>query len=132
MTATERWFLAAARTMAGPPMSICSTHSSGVAPDATVASNGYRLDTSSWNGSMSELGQLGLVRREGQVGQQARVHPRVQGLDPAVQALGEPGQLLHPVTGLPAAVIRAAVPVETISTPAACSPEARSSSPVLS
>lgn len=39
-TATDGWFLAAARTIEGPPMSICSTHSSGAAPDATVASNG--------------------------------------------------------------------------------------------
>ena len=34
--ATEGWFLAAARTIDGPPMSICSTHSSGDAPEATV------------------------------------------------------------------------------------------------
>lgn len=39
-TATEGWFLAAARTMEGPPMSICSTHSSSEAPDATVSLNG--------------------------------------------------------------------------------------------
>ncbi len=39
-TATEAWFFAAARTIAGPPMSICSTHSSTSAPDATVAWNG--------------------------------------------------------------------------------------------
>ena len=52
MTATEPWFLAAARTIEGPPMSICSTHCSGEAPDATVAWNGYRFTTTSWNGSM--------------------------------------------------------------------------------
>ena len=40
ITATEAWFLAAARTMVGPPMSICSTHSSSEAPEATVAANG--------------------------------------------------------------------------------------------
>ena len=39
-TATLPWFLAAARTIAGPPMSICSMISGGVAPDATVCSNG--------------------------------------------------------------------------------------------
>lgn len=39
-TATEAWFFAAARTIAGPPMSICSTHSSRPAPEATVAWNG--------------------------------------------------------------------------------------------
>ncbi len=38
--ATDGWFLAAARTIDGPPMSICSTHSSGPAPDSTVWVNG--------------------------------------------------------------------------------------------
>ena len=38
--ATDGWFLAAARTIDGPPMSICSTHSSGEAPEATVSRNG--------------------------------------------------------------------------------------------
>ena len=38
--ATEGWFLAAARTIEGPPMSICSTHSSSEAPEATVWVNG--------------------------------------------------------------------------------------------
>ena len=38
--ATDGWFLAAARTIDGPPMSICSTHSSGAAPEATVWVNG--------------------------------------------------------------------------------------------
>jgi hypothetical protein len=39
-TATDSWFFAAARIIAGPPMSICSTQSSGDAPDATVWVNG--------------------------------------------------------------------------------------------
>jgi hypothetical protein len=39
-TATQEWFLAAPRTIAGPPMSICSMHSSCVAPDITVDVNG--------------------------------------------------------------------------------------------
>ena len=39
-TATLGWFFAAARTIDGPPMSICSTHSSGAAPEATVWVNG--------------------------------------------------------------------------------------------
>ena len=38
-TAQVLWFLAAPRIIAGPPMSICSTHSSD-APEATVCSNG--------------------------------------------------------------------------------------------
>ena len=37
----KAWFLAAARTSVGPPMSICSMASAGVTPGrATVASNG--------------------------------------------------------------------------------------------
>ncbi len=39
-TATLGWFLAAARTIAGPPMSICSTQASTPAPEATVSLNG--------------------------------------------------------------------------------------------
>ena len=39
-TATLGWFFAAARTIDGPPMSICSMHSSASAPDATVSVNG--------------------------------------------------------------------------------------------
>src|SRR5262249_41230241 len=46
---------------------------------------------------------------------------------------GNPVSSSTAVTGTPAAAIRAAVePVETIATPAACSPRASSSSPVLS
>jgi len=40
ITATEPWFLALARTIAGPPMSICSIASGGVAPSRTVSANG--------------------------------------------------------------------------------------------
>jgi hypothetical protein len=39
-TATLAWFFAAERTIAGPPMSICSMDSSTPAPDATVCWNG--------------------------------------------------------------------------------------------
>ncbi len=39
-TVTDGKFFAAARTIAGPPMSICSTTSSGPAPLATVSRNG--------------------------------------------------------------------------------------------
>jgi hypothetical protein len=38
--ATSPWFFAAARIIAGPPMSMFSTHVSKSAPDATVARNG--------------------------------------------------------------------------------------------
>lgn len=39
-TVTCAWFLAAARTIAGPPMSTFSTHSAHGAPRATVLPNG--------------------------------------------------------------------------------------------
>ena len=39
-TATSSWFFAAARIIAGPPISIFSMHSSKPAPSSTVASNG--------------------------------------------------------------------------------------------
>ena len=38
--ATDAWFFAAARTIDGPPMSICSMHSSCPAPLATVSVKG--------------------------------------------------------------------------------------------
>jgi hypothetical protein len=95
MTATLGWFFAAARTMEGPPMSICSTHSSksaaggdGLGERVQVAHHQIeRLD--------AELGELFDVGRLAPVGQDARVHARVQGLDPAVEALGEPGEVGH-------------------------------------
>ena len=132
-TATEPWFLAAARTMAGPPMSICSTHCSGEAPDATVASNGYRFETSSWNGSMRSptswatcwLLPMSASRPACTRGCSVLTRPSRHSGKPVSSSTG--------VTGTPAAAIRAAeLPVETISTPAACSPAASSSRPVLS
>ena len=80
-------------------MSICSTHSSTPAPDSTVALNGYRLTTTNSNRRDAELLEGGGVLRFAQIRQQAGVHPRVQGLDPAVEHLRETGQLLHPGDG---------------------------------
>ena len=68
---------------------------------------------------MPELGELVAVRLQPQVGQQAGVHLRVQGLDPAVQALREAGHLLD--RGDRQAGVGdgpGGRPVETISTPA--------------
>src|SRR5690606_38548675 len=41
----------------------------------------------------AELGQLALVALEAQVGEQARVHVRVQGAHAAVEVLGEAGEV---------------------------------------
>ena len=75
-------------------MSICSTHSStlgaggdGLAERVQVHHDEFeRLDAE----FLQRRGVLGLA----QVGQQSRVHPRVQRLDAAVEHLGEAGELL--------------------------------------
>ncbi len=132
-TATEAWFFAAARTIAGPPMSICSMDSSTDAPDATVSWNGYRLDTSSSNGATPR--SVSCSRCAGR---------RVSASRPACtrgcsvltrpsSTSGKPVRSSTLVTGTPAAAIAAAVePVDTISTPPACRAVASSISPVLS
>ena len=57
--ATLAWFLAAARTSDGPPMSISSISSSRVMPGrSAAAANGYRLTTTSSNGAIAGLEQL--------------------------------------------------------------------------
>ena len=132
-TATDGWFFAADRTIAGPPMSICSMHSSGPAPDATVAVNGYRLTTTSSNGatprSWSCCAWAGSRRS-------ARMPACTLGcsvLTRPSRHSGKPVSASTAVTGTPASRSRAAVdPVETSSTPAACSPWPSSTRPVLS
>src|SRR5690606_13053339 len=120
-TATDGWFFAAARTMDGPPMSICSTTSSGPAPDATVAANGYRLTTTSSNGvTSSSVSWAACSGRR----RSARMPACTRGCRvftlPSRHS-GNPVTSSTRVTGTPASAIRAAVePVETISTPAAC------------
>ena len=56
--ATDGWFLAAARTIDGPPMSICSTHSSGVAPEATVCGERVEVGDHEVERLDAELGEL--------------------------------------------------------------------------
>ena len=118
-TATLAWFLAAARTMAGPPMSICSMTSASFAPDATVSSNGYRFETSSWNGaiprSSSCCSWAGLVMSASRpactFGCSVFTRPS--------RHSGKPVRSSTLVTGTPACSMALAVlPVETISTPA--------------
>ena len=75
-------------------MSICSTHSSGVAPEATVCGERVEVDDHQVERLDAELVELLRVRVEPAVGEDPGVHLRVQGLDPAVEALGEAGELL--------------------------------------
>ena len=93
-TATLSWFFAAARTIAGPPMSICSTHSSGVAPEATVGGERVEVGHEQVERGDAQLVELRAVLGAAGVGEQPGVHVRVQRLDPAVEALGEAGELL--------------------------------------
>jgi hypothetical protein len=95
-TPTSFQFLAALRTMAGPPMSMFSMASASVQPAlATVASNGYRLTTSRSMVSMPWAFSAAMCSGSVAAGQQAAMHLGVQGLDAAVQHLGEAGDLGH-------------------------------------
>ena len=92
--ATEGWFLAAARTIDGPPMSICSTHSSGVAPESDGLAERVEVGDHEVERLDAQLVELLDVGLQAAVGEDAGVHLRVQRLDPAVEALREAGQLL--------------------------------------
>src|SRR5690349_19437341 len=119
--------------MVGPPMSICSTHSYGVAPESAVSANGYRFATTRSNGSTarsSSCWRWSSLRRSASspawiLGCRVLTRPS--------RHSGNPVSFSTFITGTPAAEIRPAVdPVETISTPASCRPRASSSSPDLS
>ena len=86
-TPTCAQFLAAARTMVGPPTSISSIDG--------LERKGYRLQTTSPIGSMPWAVQVGEVGRVGEVGQDAAMEPGMEGLDPPAEHLGRPGHRLH-------------------------------------
>ena len=94
-TATLPWFLAAARTIAGPPMSICSMISGGGGAGRDRLLERVQVGDQELERRDAELRQLAFVVGVASVGQQPRVNPRVQRLDPAVEALGEAGEVLH-------------------------------------
>ena len=132
-TATLAWFLAAARAIAGPPMSICSTHSSTPAPEATVCANGYRLDTSRSNGAIPSCASCAPWAGWRRSASSPACTLGCSVFTRPSSVSGNPVSCSTRVTGAPAASIAAAVdPVETISTPASCSARASSGNPVLS
>ena len=95
MIATFAKFFAAERTMAGPPMSICSmivirrgAGGDGLGERVQVADDEFERGD-------AELGQLRLVAGEAQVGEDAGVHRGVQRLHPAVERLREAGDVRH-------------------------------------
>ena len=80
-----------------------------------------------------EVGELGHVVGLAGVGEDAGVHARVQRLDPSLEALGEPGEVLDLGDRQAQRLDEGgASPVDTRATPASCSPRTRSSRPVLS
>ena len=93
--ATLGWFLAAARTIDGPAdvdlldaLVGAGARGDGLGEGVEVAHHEVeRLD--------AELLELRHVGLEAAVGEDPGVHARVQRLDPAVEALGEAGEVLH-------------------------------------
>ena len=76
-------------------MSICSTHSSTSAPELDRLGERVQVDDDEVERRDAELVERGDVLGLAGVGEQPGVHPRVQGLDPAVENLRESGDLLH-------------------------------------
>ncbi len=114
-------------------MSICSTHSAGAAPLRTAASNGYRLDTSSWNGAMPSSSSRAWWAGRLRSASSPACTAGCSVLTRPSSASGNPVRSSTRVTGTPATpIVSAVLPVLTISTPAACSERASSPSPALS
>ncbi len=114
-------------------MSICSTHSGADAPEATVSWKGYRLTTTSSNGSISSSSSCltwegfepSASRPACTLGCRVLTRPPRHSGKPVSDSTG--------VTGTPnEAIFDAVPPVDTISTPAASRARASSSSPDLS
>ena len=132
--ATDAWFLAAARTMLGPPMSISSTSSSNVMPGRrAAAAKGYRLTTTRSKGAIpaaSSVSRWSARRRS------ASRPPWTRGcsvLTRPSSISGAPVTAATSVTGSPASRrARAVPPVETSRNPRATRPRPKSTSPALS
>jgi hypothetical protein len=130
---TLSWFLAAARIMAGPPMSMVSTSSSkpAFAPQRLLE----RIEV---DGHQIDVADAVLGLRFGVAGmpaprQDAAVDARMQRLHATAHDLRELGDGGHVGDRSPASASALAVPpVERISTPSSASLRANSTRPVLS
>src|SRR5262245_32367844 len=127
------WFFAAARIIAGPPMSMFSMQSSNEAPFATVASNGYRFTTSR---SIGLMWCCSIAAR-------CSLFPRIASSPPCTFGCsvltrpsiisGEPVRSATSTTERPASLSAFAVPpVETSSTLKCASSRKNGTSPALS
>jgi hypothetical protein len=93
--ATSPWFFAAARIIAGPPMSMFSTHVSKSAPDATRRQKRVEVDDDEVDQRDAVLRQGRHVRRVVAPGQDAAMDLRLQRLDPPIQDLRLAGERRH-------------------------------------
>jgi len=80
-------------------MSICSMHSSCEAPRAHRVGERVEVGDDQVERFDAEVGQLLQVVGVAGVGQDPGVNRGVQGLDPAVHALGKAGEVLNPGHG---------------------------------
>ena len=94
--ATLAWFLAAARTMDGPPMSISSISSSTVMPGPVERSR-ERIQVDDHDLERCDAGveELEPVVLEAAIGEEAGVDARMERLDPPVEHLRRPGHGGH-------------------------------------
>ena len=76
-------------------MSICSTHSSSLGAGVDRLAERVEVHHDQVEGLDAEFLERGGVFGFAKVGEQSRVHTRVQGLDAPVEHLGEAGQLLN-------------------------------------
>ena len=132
MMATVALFLAAPRTMDGPPMSIFSMVAASSAPERTVSANGYRLTTTRSNGLMPNFSSCAAWSS---LVMSARMPAWICGsrvLTRPSRHSGKPVTSETSVTLTPSSARRFAVePVETTSVPALMNASARTSMPPL-
>ena len=133
-TPTSAQFLAALRTMAGPPMSMFSIASASVQPAlATVASNGYRLTTRRSMVSMPCAASAAICSG---TSRRASRPPWTLGCSVFTRPSSISGNAVTcatSVTGRPCSASSLAVPpVEISLMPSACRARAKSTTPVLS
>jgi hypothetical protein len=133
-TPTSFQFLAALRTMAGPPMSMFSIASSSVQPGlATVASNGYRFTTSRSMVSMPWAFSAAMCSGRSRRASRPPCTLGCRVLTRPSSISGKPVTSATSVTGRPCSASSLAVPpVDSSRCPARAAPGANSTMPVLS
>ena len=130
---TQAWFLAAARIIAGPPMSMFSMQSSKSAPARDRRLERIEVDHQEVDRRDAVLGQRRRDARSSRTREQTAMHLRMQRLHPAVHHLGKAGDLGdvgHREPGLGKALARAAGRDDLDAVPAQRAGE--STRPVLS